>query len=333
MKCPVCAAENPTGARFCTSCGTFVAGENRGQGIGLAAIANPFLKIKARSLLLWVVIGIPILILGYVLAGSSLDSAGEDLDPFIDELIFSAVFYGVLIGWAIWVTVKHRVDFGLLIGRIPTPYKWRSVVSTVLVLIVFSISTFWLILYWLALNAPDVAEFAAGGELYATSEYTDYPGLYNAQIFVVTVFVAPVVEEFVFRGVLLTRWAAKWGPTVGILLSSIVFGVGHDADFVGAFVFGIVMSLMYMSTRTLIIPMVAHLLNNLIANGLEAITLTLDTAEGIDTVAPASLIEDLESGIEFAVVGAAVTVPLLAWYIIRHWPHGGRNVPYFSPTV
>lgn len=248
MRCPVCGTENPAGGRFCTSCGTFIAGDT-----GLAASANPFLKIKARSLLLWVVIGIPVLILSYVLAGSSLDS-GEDLDPFIDELIFSTVFYGVLIGWAVWMTAKHRVDFGLLVGRIPTPYRWRSVVGIVLVLMVFSISTFWLILYWLARNVPEVAEFAAGGELYATEDYTDYPGLYNAQLLVVAVFVAPVVEELVFRGVLLTRWAAKWGPTVGILLSSFVFGIGHDVDFVGAFTFGIVMSLLYMSTRTLLIP-------------------------------------------------------------------------------
>ena len=135
------------------------------------------------------------------------------------------------------------------------------------------------------------------------------------------------MPTFVFRGILLTRWSAKWGTTVGILLSSFVFGVLHEVDFVGAFTFGIVMSLLYINTRTLFVPMAAHLLNNLVANGLEAITLTLDTGEGV------SLIEDLESGLEFAVVGAAVTVPLLAWYIIRHWPHGGRNVPYLSPAV
>ena len=300
--------------------------------MGLAASANPFLKIRARTLLLWVVIGIPVLILGYVLAGSSLDSAGEDLDPFIAELISATVFYGVLIGWAAWMTNRHRVDLGLLIGRIPTPYKWRSVVGIVVVLIVFSISTFWLILYWLAQSVPEVAEFAAGGEVYATGDYTDYPGLYNAQLFVVAVFVAPVVEEFVFRGILLTRWAVKWGPTVGILLSSAVFGVIHDLDFVGAFTFGVVMSLLYISTRTLVVPMAAHLLNNLFVSGLEALTLTLDTAEGIDAGETISLIEDLESGLEVAVVGAIVTTPLLVWYVIRHWPRGGRNVPCLSPA-
>ena len=322
MRCPVCSAENPTGARFCTSCGTSIAAENLGQDTSLAPSANPFLNIRARTFLLLWVIGAPVL--GYVLAGGSVDSAGGDLEPFIEALVFDTVFYGVLIGWAIWITAKHRVDFGRLVGRIPKGYRWRSVVGTVLVLMVFSISTFWLVLYWLAQNVPEVAEFAAGGEAYATGEFTDYPGLYNAEFFMVAVFVAPVVEEFLFRGLLLTRWATKWGPTVGILLSSLVFGVGHDAGFVGAFTFGIVMSLMYMSTRTLLVPMAAHSLNNLIASGLDAITLTQDSGESV------SLIEDLEPGLEVAVVGAAVTIPLLLWYIIRHWPRGGRNVPYLS---
>ena len=168
--------------------------------------------------------------------------------------------------------------------------------------------------------------------MYATGDYTDYPGLYNAQLFVVAVFVAPVVEEFVFRGILLTRWAAKWGPTVGILLSSAVFGVIHDLDFVGAFTFGVVMSLLYISTRTLVVPMAAHLLNNLFVSGLEALTLTLDNGEIIDADETISLIEDLESGLEVAVVGAVVTTPLLVWYVIRHWPRGGRSVPYLSPA-
>ena len=352
MKCLACGTEYPSGsrfcrssgirlsavcqscgglllesARFCTQCGAMVA---VGQRIGLSdqplvAGDSPFQTIRARSLLLWAVLGIPVLILVYVFA-SIPQGSDEDIDPLFDVLIFDAWLYGLLVAWVIWKSRRHHVDFGSLIGRIPTGYRWPSVLGVVALLIVFSLSTFWLFLYLLARSVPEAAEVIASGELFATSEFTQYPVLYNTEIVVVAVVLAPVIEELIFRGMLLTRWSAKWGPTKSILLSSFIFAILH-ADLVGAFVFGVVMSLLYINTRTLLVPMAAHFLNNLLAVTLSAVELVTDTGES------APLIEDLESGLTVAIVSAAIALPVLLWYIIQRWPRGDRTAPYLSRAV
>ena len=325
--CNKCGSPLLTNARFCSHCGAPILNEGRGQTRATSPpgipVASPFQRIRARSLILWVILGIPILAALYVLAFASAGSFDEEIDPLFNALIFEGWLYGLLLGWGLWKTTRNGVNFGPLIGRIPVDYRWRSVFGVVSLLIVFSLSAFWLFSYWLAVNAPDIAEFLATGELFATGDFTQYPGLYNAQVFVVVVIVAPVVEEFIFRGLLLTRWSLKWGATPGILVSSLVFALLHGNP-VGIFAFGVVMSLLYIRTRTLLVPIAAHSLNNLVALGLSAFALTAETDQSV------SLIEDLESGLGLAVVGAIATVPVLLWYVVRNWPRGGQTAPYVS---
>ena len=329
--CRACGTPLLEDARFCSQCGTPVVVDPAFRGVARqvrskVGIDNPFLRIRARSLVLWVIASITVLIVVYVLALVSSDSNLEDIDPFFDALIFDAWLYGLFVGWGLWKAARTRLDFGSLIGHIPAGYRWRSVVWLVAILIVFSASSFWLFLYLLAVNVPEVANFRGTEDLFVTGEVTQYPGLYNAEVFVVVVFVAPVVEEFIFRGMLLTRWSFKWGSTIGIIVSSLVFALLHP-NMVGAFAFGVVMSLLYIRTRTLLIPMTAHLLNNLFVTVMSALALTAETEESV------ALIDDLESGLILAVVGAFVTLPLLLWYVVRNWPRANQTVPYLSPSA
>ena len=67
----------------------------------------------------------------------------------------------------------------------------------------------------------------------------------------VLVIVAPVTEEFIFRGVFLHRWAARWGVLWSIILSSLLFGAIHRDIFwfsraVGSFF----IALYYIQTKT-----------------------------------------------------------------------------------
>ncbi len=81
-------------------------------------------------------------------------------------------------------------------------------------------------------------------------------------IFAMIVF-APFVEEIVFRGYLLHRLTVKFGPIIAISFSSLIFGLIH-VDFVGAFIFGVVLSCMALHSNSLIGPIVTHACNNLI---------------------------------------------------------------------
>lgn len=78
------------------------------------------------------------------------------------------------------------------------------------------------------------------------------------------VLVAPFVEESLFRGFLLNRWRTKYGPTKAVAFSSVAFGLLH-VDVIGGIVFGVVLALIYLKTRSLIAPILVHMANNSIA--------------------------------------------------------------------
>lgn len=79
--------------------------------------------------------------------------------------------------------------------------------------------------------------------------------------FIRVVFIAPIVGEFVFRGFLLQRFAAKWGTSIAMVVVALLFACLH-ADFLGAVVFSIVLSIVYIRTKSLLMPIAIHMLNN-----------------------------------------------------------------------
>jgi uncharacterized protein len=74
--------------------------------------------------------------------------------------------------------------------------------------------------------------------------------------------IAPFVEEFMFRGLILNRWIEKWGLKIGIASSSILFGINHGINFLGASVFAVIMALVYLKTRSLWTPIICHVIHN-----------------------------------------------------------------------
>jgi hypothetical protein len=81
-----------------------------------------------------------------------------------------------------------------------------------------------------------------------------------ALFFAACVF-APIVEETIFRGILMQRWARRWGTPTGVIASSVLFAVLHQ-EWLGKIVFGVAMCALYLRTRRLWVPIAAHALNN-----------------------------------------------------------------------
>jgi uncharacterized protein len=89
--------------------------------------------------------------------------------------------------------------------------------------------------------------------------------LFHGLLFINVVVVAPLAEEFFFRGVLLHRLASKWGITAGILLSSALFGLSHANIYMIAIgISSIFFALVYIKIPSLVIPIVFHGMNNTI---------------------------------------------------------------------
>jgi membrane protease YdiL (CAAX protease family) len=128
---------------------------------------------------------------------------------------------------------------------------------------------------------------------------------------VMIVVIAPVIEEIFFRGFLLNRWWRKYGIGKAIIFSSMAFAVLH-VDIIGGMVFGIVLSIIYVKTKSLIGPIVAHVSNNAIAVLLEIVF------EGIvyDDISEMTL-DEFRTYWWLAAIGAAVGVPWLVWFFNR----------------
>ncbi|WP_407381511.1 CPBP family intramembrane glutamic endopeptidase [Methanobrevibacter sp.] len=81
-----------------------------------------------------------------------------------------------------------------------------------------------------------------------------------------TIFISPICEELLFRGVFLNRLRLFVPMSFAIAISSILFGALHSyGGVISAIVFGICMCIIYLKTRNILTCILAHFTNNLLA--------------------------------------------------------------------
>ncbi len=83
-------------------------------------------------------------------------------------------------------------------------------------------------------------------------------------IFVSTVIMAPVIEELIFRGLMLSRLRKGMSDWVAILVSALIFGLAHGQILWMAytFVMGVVFALVAVKSESVLPSMVMHMVFN-----------------------------------------------------------------------
>jgi hypothetical protein len=145
--------------------------------------------------------------------------------------------------------------------------------------------------------------------------------LANLLSFAYIVLVTPVFEEFVFRGLLLTRWSLKWNVRRAVFLSSALFGLGH-ADIIGAFFTGYVLCVLYIKTKSLFAPIALHSAYNGIVWIVEGSDILILGSGAKTTLA------EYQS---FWWVGLLAVVVVTLWvvrFVRQHIPMESWRVPY-----
>lgn len=85
--------------------------------------------------------------------------------------------------------------------------------------------------------------------------------------FILTVITAPILEELLFRVVFFKRLSRIFDVYIGMIVSSIIFGMLHvELAVVGAIIFGIANCILYLKYRNILIPMTVHFLNNFLVS-------------------------------------------------------------------
>ncbi|HEY4217312.1 MAG TPA: type II CAAX endopeptidase family protein [Gemmatimonadaceae bacterium] len=229
--------------------------------------------------------------------------------PEQNEWVLFALFY---IGGGAVLALRirsSRLDVRKLFGAIPSRPTLRLTLVA-LPMMAFSIAGFWLLFLPLSYLLPGFVR--TWGLANANMKPVVTLSAWIMQV-IVAVILAPIAEETLFRGLLLQRWAEKWGTWRAVLATSALFAVGH-VELLGHFVFGLVMCALYLRTRSLWVPIATHALNNAIVSvGTLSSVLQPKAAEEQMTL------ESLRSQWWVAPVLLAVGVALLEWYRRRYW--------------
>lgn len=242
--------------------------------------------------------------------------------PHLAEPLLSAFGrLGLYLSWAglmRWRMAQSQVQLAGVVGRWPVNARWPRLVLLVGVLVLFSMGAYLVSLTIESWVMPRTIE----STLQATSVGALPSSLWLARLIDVVVLLAvvPVVEEFLFRGLVLQRWALRWGVRPALIGSSLLFGCLHR-NVVGLTMFGLVMGLLYLKTRSLWVPIVCHGINNAWVVGLEMVVDASGTAE-------LPSLGELRGNFGWGLLLVAVTLPLLLGFVQRNWPPVHMAVPY-----
>lgn len=166
---------------------------------------------------------------------------------------------------AMVLLIGRKVDFNSFGWTRLDGRSWLWIIGIAVVLVFFGDAVQWLI------SGSALALFADADRVEALREQLsqamqELPEGGSASVILLhtlsMIVLAPIIEEFVFRGFLLRRWAAKWGVPTGLVLSSLVFAAIHGFGAAPAFVWGVVLGLLYLWTRNLLVPIGVHMAGN-----------------------------------------------------------------------
>ncbi|WP_020396043.1 CPBP family intramembrane glutamic endopeptidase [Thiolinea disciformis] len=180
----------------------------------------------------------------------------------------------ILLGLGLWgIAGKYRPELEDIIAVLPSTAEIKRYLWLGVGMVISAMGFVYLFYYPLSFIFPDFVE----------SWYLDTPNVLfwdesswylsgNLATLVSAVILAPVIEEYLFRGFLLNRFSLLIGVPWAIIISSALFAILHT-DIVGAFIFAVLMCFIYMQTRSLVGPILVHFSNNLFASVLEFIDL------------------------------------------------------------
>ncbi len=161
---------------------------------------------------------------------------------------------------------------------------------------------------------------------HASHYYIAMPALAFIPLIAAQFVCAPIVEEFIFRGLLFNAWL-RYGAGVSSLLVALVFTLLHFEQhlWLSTFIFSIVLSLLYVKYNSLWINVVVHAVNNL--SGF-LISYYFD----FYWTRP---IEHLTSVRDWfpELVMLFIAGPILAIFIVRTWPRGASARTKSQPLM
>ena len=294
-------------------------------------VANPFSRMRLRYLFGWLILAYIVTELFFTII-SIIQIPGPDWYPesSLRELLSLSIPHVVIL-LAVWIYLRRkRVRWTRLLGPVPRRSTCLRALKLVPVLIAFGLGEGLVLVYSLSHLAPGILDKLLSIELFVTAANEQQQWAYDLVATFQIVVLGPVVEETLFRGLLLHRWAVRWNLTAALWTSSLLFGISHVPSAIGSTVFGLVMAILYIETGSLLVPVVVHATNNAIACLIEVSDRALPSWALPDAWSGAADIRDM---LWPGILLLGVSVPPMFLYISRHWPRKSIPLPYFRAAA
>jgi membrane protease YdiL (CAAX protease family) len=210
--------------------------------------------------------------------------------PVDKETVITAgayVLYLALMLAALRVCHDAGIAPAEIMGPVPRATQpWRSAMLLAPLLLIFSAMCAWLTVAVAARLAPGWAAQQLA-DVQGPSLLDGFGPIQKVLLGITIAFLAPFVEEFVFRGLLLRKWAGGRGVRFGVFASAALFAVLHPHMSIGAFAFGVVLAIIYLSTGSLLPAVLIHVVNN----GIVTLVSLRGRSSSAETAATQSLAE------------------------------------------
>ncbi len=284
---------------------------------------NPFESIRFRALVGYAILAFIATMLSIFILGELLPAWFKG-DPFpLGETLISLLLYVFFFLFTLSMLSRSGLSYNRLFGVLP---NWRTLGRYnlwVVPLVIVSIASTYFLFFPLSFLFPEFVKswFIEFDPTLIWTSGNNYR-LANVLNFLDIVLIAPLLEEFFFRGILLTRWTVKWKVLPAVIVSSGVFAILHT-NLIGGFCFGCVMAIFYIRTQSLFIPISLHIVNNLTAWLMVFLEMQFGNSVSYGTLA------EFQASWWIGLVGLIVSIP----FIIHFWRHYIRNTDWQVPYL
>jgi uncharacterized protein len=217
---------------------------------------SSYQNIKFRYFLIWIAIGF--VLLYFVSKIVFIKWLG--FNEFSFKYMVSTLTYFTVLFLCFRVTSKNSIPFKNLFTLKDKKFNWFELIGLTLLNYVLSFSLVASVyLYYVYFQPHSLNN-------YVSSSNPILPIGDQWLVAIQAILIAPFIEELLFRGMIMQTWAIRWGRKRGIFFSSLLFAIIHFSPrIIELFVAGIILSILFIEYRSLIVPILFHAINNILA--------------------------------------------------------------------